>query len=139
MYSPDRLTLTPRGADLVATAKHVDLDALTADDEPVSFELARLDCFICKGRGRVPVFQTPTRTISDLLEGASAPMPEQLQGWDVTCEPCSGSGKVRPAPLVEFTYAASFVADLAEAEWLDLRASGVIEKLEGRRVEIQGG
>ncbi len=52
--------LTPRAADLIATAKHVGLDELVADDEPSGGDLhckpgerARLDCPDCQGRGRV--------------------------------------------------------------------------------------
>ena len=159
-----RWVLTPRGADLVATARGLDLDALIEDDgraperlDPHQniYDAELVDCPDCEGRGRVPAHIAPTRTISQLLVGGPVPTPK-LEGWDVGCEECGGSGKV-PAghagrvivgvDLGGRDRTATAVVRVKDGKiellkidgWLRLRAPGVVEELEGRRIEVKSG
>lgn len=89
---PDLWSLTPRGADLIATAKGIDLDALVPDDEQVidaSYELKRIDCPDCEGVGRIPIVVDSAPVEGKLVSD------RVIRVWDMGCGKCGGSGKVK--------------------------------------------
>jgi len=90
--------LLSRGRDLIATARHVGLTNLVADDAPNVEESASEKAAICPecmGRRRVDSIRTKgDRTIVELVEGEPARKPVDLPGWDYTCPTCDGDGEV---------------------------------------------
>jgi len=87
--------LTPRGADLVATARGIDLDTLAPDDGrsperitgPNVYDIPLADCPDCEG-GRIPVIVGSTP-----IAGPST-SDYTVRVWDMGCTTCGGKGKV---------------------------------------------